>query len=118
MTTDELAHAMLAMIREGRFADAQEQLWSDAIVSIEPLDSPMAHLSGRSAVMQKMEWWSANHEVHGVEVDGPYVHGTQFALRMTLDVTPRDGTRMRNTEIVLYSTADGIVTEERYFYGQ
>lgn len=117
MTTHEIAHAMAAYIREGRFGEAQTKFWSDDISAVEPIDGPMAHLKGRESVMQKMHWWIANHEVHGVTVDDPYVNGDQFALRMTLDVTPKDGTRTQNTEVVLYTTADGKVIEERYFYG-
>lgn len=58
-----------------------------------------------------------NHEVHGFTAEGPFVHGDQFALRFTLDVTRKaDGVREAMTEIGLYTVANGAIIEERFFY--
>jgi predicted ester cyclase len=54
--------------------------------------------------------------VHGLQSDGPYVHGDTFLIRMSIDVTPKGGTRMQMSEVVAYKVADGKVVEERYFY--
>jgi predicted ester cyclase len=49
------------------------------------------------------------------------VHGDQFAVRFTMDVTPKTGDtagqRMQMTEIGLYTVQGGKITEERFFFG-
>ncbi len=116
MTTLELANAVAELCREGRFGEAQDKYWSDSIVAIEAMDGPMARLEGRAAVQPKLDWWSANHEVHGITVEGPFVCHDEFALIMDMDVTPKDQARMKMREFVTYKTADGKIIEERYFY--
>ena len=115
MTVREIAEAFTAALREGR--GEEQRFWSDAVVSLEAMDGPMARCEGRAAVEAKTEWWMANHEVHGFTAEGPFVHGNQFALRFTIDVTSRaDGVRTAMTEVGLYTVADGAIIEERFFY--
>ena len=117
MTVTELAKAFTALCAEGKFEEAGHAYWSDAIVSLEPMDGPGARAEGRAAVDAKGQWWYSNHEVHGVKVEGPYVHGDQFTVRFTMDVTPKDGARMQMDEHGLYTVQDGKIVEERFFYG-
>ncbi len=117
MTVTELAKAFTALCAAGKFEEAGHTFWSDAIVSIEPMDGPAARSSGRAAVDAKGVWWYSNHEVHGVKVEGPYVHGDQFTVRFTMDVTPKGGARMSMDEHGLYTVRDGKIVEERFFYG-
>ena len=66
---------------------------------------------------QKGEWWAANHEVHGGSAEGPFVHGDQFAIYLTMDITPKEtGERMTMKEVCLYTVKDGKIVEERFFY--
>jgi ketosteroid isomerase-like protein len=117
MTTHELAKAFTALCISGEFEKAGLQHWSDDIVSVEAMDGPMARVAGRAAVDAKGAWWYANHEIHSVKVEGPYVNGDQFTVRFTMDVTPKDGTRMTMDEHALYTVRDGKIVEERFFYG-
>lgn len=115
MTPREVAHAFTADLRAGQ--GKEHRFWSDAVVSPEPMDGPMACCEGRAAVTAKGEWWMENHEVHGFTAEGPFVHGDQFALRFTLDVTRKaDGVPEAMTEIGLYTVANGAIIEERFFY--
>ena len=77
----------------------------------------MAEVKGRKGVEAKGAWWYANHEIHDVKVEGPYVHGDQFVVRFTMDVTPKDGKRMSMDEVGVYTVLDGKIVEERFFYG-
>jgi len=117
MSTQEIAQAFTALCAEGKFEEAGHAYWSNEIVSIEAMDGPMALVTGREAVDAKGAWWYANHEVHGVKVEGPYVNGNQFTVRFTMDVTPKDGQRMTFDEHGLYTVQDGKIVEERFFYG-
>ena len=72
------------------------------------------HVTG--AVKAPGVWWHANHEVHSVKVKGPCVHGQQFLLQFTMDVTPKGGARIQMDEMGLYSVQDGKIVEARFFY--
>ena len=117
MNPQELAQAFTDLCRKGQFEAAGHTYWSDDIVSREPMPGDMAELKGRAAVDAKGAWWYANHEIHSVKVEGPYVHGPQFVVRFTLDVTPKGGKRMSMDEVGLYTTQDGKIIEERFFFG-
>jgi predicted ester cyclase len=86
------------------------------------MEGPMARAEGLAALRGKGQWWYANHEIHGTSAEGPYVHGDQFAVRFSMDITPKTGEmagkRMQMTEVALYTVKDGKVSEERYFYGE
>ena len=117
MTSKELADAFTQLCKEGKFEEAGRRFWSDDIVSREPMEGDMAMIRGRAGVEKKGEWWYANHEIHKVDVGGPYVHGDQFVVRFTMDVTPKGGARMHMDEVGLYTVKNGKISEESFFMG-
>ncbi len=117
MTVQDLAQAFTALCAAGKFEEAGHTYWSDDIVSCEPMPGDMAKVTGRAAVDAKSVWWYANHEIHSVKVEGPYVHGSQFVLRFTMDVTPKGGARMSMDEMGLYAVQGDKIVEERFFFG-
>lgn len=117
MTPQELAKAFTDLCKQGQFEEAGRLYWSDDIVSMEPMPGDMAVLKGRTAVEAKGAWWYANHEIHSVKVEGPYVHGQQFVVRFTMDVTPKGGARQTWDEVGLYTLQGDKILEERFFSG-
>ena len=116
-TIAEIATDLVALCREGKFSESGEKYWADNVVSLEAAPGDMARVEGIAGVRGKGEWWEANHEVHGVTVEGPYVNGEQFAVRFKMDVTPKGGTRLMLDEVGVYTVAGGKIVEERFFYG-
>jgi ketosteroid isomerase-like protein len=112
----EIAEDFVAMCKAGQFDESGEKYWAEDVVSLEPMPGDMARIQGKAGVRAKGEWWAANHEVHDVLVEGPYVHGDQFAVRFKMDVTPKDGARMQLDEVGVYTVKDGKIVEERFFY--
>jgi limonene-1,2-epoxide hydrolase len=116
MSTAEIAQQFTAALKAGKFEEA-ERLWSDDIASYEAQEGHMREVRGRAAVHGKGEWWTANHDVHRFEADGPYVNGDFFVLRFKIDVTPKaTGKRMQMDEVGLYKVKDDKIVEERFFY--
>ena len=117
MTTLELAKDFTNILKNGDHEGAGAKYNADAIVSHEAMEGPMAVCRGKDAVKAKGEWWQANHEVHGGNVEGPYVNGDQFVVRFTMDVTPRaTGQRMTLDEVGIHTVRDGKIVEERFCY--
>jgi len=117
MTTQEIAADLVALCKQGRFEDSGEKYWADDVLSVEfGGDNPEAR--GKAAVRAKGEWFMNNHEIHGVEVEGPYVNGDQFVVRFKMDMTFK-GTGQRSSldEVGVYSLKDGKIAEERFFHG-
>jgi ketosteroid isomerase-like protein len=111
------AEAFTALLKEGKHIEAADAFNADDIVSYEDMDGPMAVCRGRDAVRAKSDWWYAAHEMHGGSSEGPYVHGDQFIVRFTIDVTERaTGKRTQMAEMGLYTVRDGKIAEERFFY--
>jgi ketosteroid isomerase-like protein len=117
MTVRDVAAAFAALCKAGDHQGAAAQFNAPDIVSLEDFEGPMARAEGAAAVQAKGEWWYGAHEVHEAVTEGPWVHGNQFTLRFTIDVTERaSGKRSRMDEIGLYTVRDGKVVEERFFY--
>jgi ketosteroid isomerase-like protein len=117
-TTAAIGTRFVELCYEGKFEEAGETYWAEDVVSLEPMDGPMARLQGKDAVRKKGEWWVANHEVHSAEVHGPYVNGDQFAAHFAIDVTEKAGGQRRQMkEVGLYTVKDGKIVEERFFFG-
>ncbi|HVN00144.1 MAG TPA: SnoaL-like domain-containing protein [Caulobacteraceae bacterium] len=115
MTTQDIAHDLVALCKQGKFAEAGEKYWADDVLSIEAMgDEAESH--GKVAARAKGEWWSNNHEVHDTQVEGPYVNGDEFTVRFVMDVTDKQShQRMKMDEIALYRLRDGKIAEERFF---
>ena len=119
MTTQDIANDLVALCREGKFAESGEKYWAPDVVSVEAggpegMD-PVSR--GIGAARGKGEWWANNHDVHTVEVEGPYVNGDQFVVRFKMDLTPKGGQRMTMDEMAVYTLKAGKIAEERFFYG-
>jgi hypothetical protein len=117
MTIKETAEAFTALLKAGEHEAAAAKFNADDIASHEAMDGPMAMCRGREAVKAKSDWWYANHLVHSVTTEGPFMNGSQFALRFDMDITTKEtGQRMQMAEIALYTVKDGKIAEERFFY--
>lgn len=118
MNTQEIATDLVALCKQGKFDEAGEKYWSDDVLSVEAMPGEMHEMRGKAAVRGKGEWWNSHNQIHGVEIEGPYVNGDQFVVHFTMDVTPNDsGQRMRMDEMGVYTVRDGKIAEERFFYG-
>jgi ketosteroid isomerase-like protein len=117
MSIEALAKDFTALLKEGKHDQAAAAYNADDIASYENMPGPMAVCRGKEAVQKKGEWWAANHEVHEVSADGPYLNGDQFAVRFYVDDTVKEtGERRKMHEIGLYTVRDGKIVEERFFY--
>ena len=116
MNTQEVAQDLVALCRKGQFGEAGEKYWADNVVSVEATGEN-AESRGKQAAREKGEWWSNHHDVHEVQVEGPYVNGDEFTVRFVMDITDKDsGQRTKMDEVALYRLQGGKIAEERFFY--
>ena len=117
--TITVANKLAGMCKEGRDADALEELFAPDAVSVEAAAMPNLpkEVTGLDGIRAKGKWWRDNHEVHDVKVDGPYPNGDRFALHLSYDVTQKfSGKRMKMDEVGLYTVKNGKIVREEFFY--
>lgn len=90
MTTKEIAEKLVTYCRQGKFEEAQVELYSKDAISIEPEDTPTApkETKGLAAIIEKgRRFSSAPETAHSIEVSDPMLSEGSFACMMKLDAT-------------------------------
>ena len=120
MTTQEVADQLVKLCSAGEFQEAIKTLYSDDILSVETWapEGRDREMKGLPAVLGKAQWFEANHEIHGMSVEGPLVAGSHFSVAFKMDATFKPENRRFNMdEIAIYKVADGKIVREEFFYG-
>jgi len=115
-TTHQVANKLVEMARKGQIAEIQQELFSDDVVSTEPMgDNPV--VKGKAGVIEKSKQFDANvEEVHGSEVSDPLVMGNWFSITWSFDATMKGRGRQKMEEICVYEVKGGKIVSERFFY--
>lgn len=119
MTVEVVAKAYVSLCRQGKFEEAIERFFSVDHVRVESMDmvEPPVEVRGIDAVRENMQGSDDGGEVHGFEVDGPYVGHDRFAVRFAIDMTFKTtGMRTTITKMDLYTVKDGKIVRDEVFY--
>jgi hypothetical protein len=117
MNTQEIAHRLVALCREGKWTAAQQELFADDAVSIEPYATPAfaKETKGLAAIIEKGRKFNAMIEkLHALTVSDPVVASQSFACTMSMDVTMKGQGRMQMSETCLYIVKDGKIVSEQF----
>lgn len=112
----EVGKSLVALVRGGRGDEVEKKWWSAAVVSVEGMGVSM-EWAGHASAREKNATWEADHVVHGIEVEGPFVGASGFAVRFKIDVETKS-TRQRETmeEVGVYTVKDGKIVREEFMY--
>ena len=117
MKTQEVANKLVQLCREGKHAEAIEELYADHVVSKEPKGSPMELTEGKEAVKNKtLQWEESVQEIHSSSCSDPIVADNHFAIVMDIDATYKEHGRMPMSEICVYEVQDGKIVADEFFY--
>ncbi|PWT75934.1 MAG: hypothetical protein C5B59_07740 [Bacteroidetes bacterium] len=118
MTTQEVADRLYQLFEEGKWDEAQDELFSQDAKSIEPPNSPGLHsVEGLDNIKKKGEMFqSMVEEMHGGWNSKPIVAGNYIAFSMGMDCTMKGAGRMKMDEIALYEVKDGKIVREQFFF--
>jgi len=117
MTTHEIASRLVELCRQGKIAEAQEELYSDSIISLEPMGAPMQNVEGKANVIAKgHHFQSMIEEFHGSTISEPVVADDHFSLSWMMDCTLKGMGRQAMNEICVYKVEDGKIASEQFFY--
>jgi ketosteroid isomerase-like protein len=112
----EIATQVFALLRDGKYREVEDGWLAPGIVSVEGAGASMAW-TGKKAVLAKYRGWEADHDIHTMDVAGPWVGATGFAVKFTGDVTQKStGQRLHLEEIAVYTVKDGKITREEFHF--
>lgn len=117
----ELANQLVAWCRADNTQACLDNLYAPDAVSVEAMAMPgeqSREAVGLDAIRAKHDWWNNTMEVHGGNVDGPFLHGEDlFGVIFEMDVTNRQtGERAQMKELGIYTVKDGKIVREEFFY--
>jgi len=118
MATKEIANRLAELCRQGKWEEAQKELFSDDAVSIEPHASPGfdKETKGLNAIIEKgHKFQSMTETLHRVDISEPIVSGNTIAFKLVMDVTMRGKPRETWEEICVYQVKDGKIISEQFF---
>ena len=120
MTTQNVADQLVKLVREGRNDQAIEQLYSDAIVSVERGGFPHRLTEGKAAVIEKgIEFSNMLETVHSSEVSDPLVADKFFTITMKMNATVKGAPHpMDMEEVCLYQVEEGKIIREEFFFSE
>ncbi|MES1214444.1 MAG: nuclear transport factor 2 family protein [Bacteroidota bacterium] len=118
MTIQEIAKSLVGHCRVGNYTAAQEELYSDDAVSIEPDHAQgLKTVKGREGIIAKgKQFQSQVEEVHGGSVSDPLIAGNHFTVALVIDATMKGMGRSTMEELCVYEVKDGKIVKEQFFY--
>jgi hypothetical protein len=117
MTTKEIADRLVTLCGQGNIMEAQLELYSAEIESIEPAHAPVRSAKGIEEVTKKGKAFADMIEAHhGGKISKPIVEGNFFSIGWQMDVTMKGKGRVNMEEICVYQVKDGKIVREEFFF--
>ena len=104
---DELNRAIF----EGKALEAFEKLYDEKVVMQENTDEPFVGKAGQllTKIIEAMEF-------HGGSLIGTAVNGDRSYAEVEFDVTFKNGTRVKMTQVASRQWKNGKILHERFYY--
>jgi hypothetical protein len=118
MSTNEIANRLVELCRQGKWEQAQKELFANDAVSIEPHASPAfeKETKGLNAIVEKGKKFDAMTEkLHGVDVSEPLVAGNSIAFKLIMEITMKERPKESWEEICVYQVKNGKIISEQFF---
>lgn len=118
MTTKEIADKLISYCRNAEWEKAQQELYADNAVSIEPYETPdfPRETKSKAAIIEKgKKFTGMTVEMHSIEITEPLIAESAFAFRMEMDITTKTHGRSKMPELCVYEVKDGKIVSEQFF---
>jgi len=118
MNPNEIAQRLAELCRQGKWEQAQKELFSDDAVSIEPHASPAfeKETKGLKGILEKGDKFaSMTQELHKVDISEPIIADHAIAFKLKMDITMKERPKETWEEICVYQVKDGKIVSEQFF---
>ena len=120
MSIESVAHRLIQLCREGKFSQAQEELYAPNArsVEIEAMSTgPLGNANGLAAIREKTrQFENSVIEIHSLTVSEPLFAAPYFTLTMSFDATYKELGRRAVNEICVYQVVSDKIVSEQFFY--
>lgn len=113
MSTSTVAGRLIELCKEGKFLDAQHELYDADIVSIDPDGSKTVGSANMNA--KEQEFLSKIEKFHSIGWSEPLIAGSYFTVILKLDIEFKNIGRKSNEEVCVYQVRNGKVVFEQFF---
>jgi len=117
-TTQDVAHRLVELCRQGKVLEAQEELFADNVTSVSPdMKGGTETTVGKEANIEKGKQFAAMIEqLHSAHISGPVVAGKWASISWSMDVTMSGRGRSQMDEICVYKIEEGKIVSEQFFF--
>jgi len=118
MSTSEIATRLIGLCRQGKWEEAQRELFSGDAVSIEPHSGPNfeKETRGLDAIIAKGHKFDDMVEkMHRIEVSEPLIAVNAIAFKLIMEITMKGQPKATWEELCVYQTKDGKIISEQFF---
>lgn len=118
MTVEQIASRLAEYCRNEEFTRAQQELYAEDAVSIEPFETPgfEKETRGLEALKEKDRKFSSMIESrYGTTVSEPIIAGNVFSFVLSMDLKMKGKDREKFTELCVYHVKDGKIVSEQFF---
>ncbi len=117
LDVQKIANKLVNLLREKKFLEAQEQLFSINAINQEPEKFKERSVSGLKAMIKKEKQFLSNiKQWNRFEVSDPLVSKNHFSIRMLTDVILINDQNVSIDEIIVYKVVDEKIVKEQFFY--
>jgi hypothetical protein len=114
---NELANQLVMMLREKKFVEAQEQLFSFDAIAQEPEKFKERSVKGKeNIILKEKRFLKGIKEWIRFDVSNPIVSQHHFSIRMYTEVELINNQKIVLDEIIVYEVLDGLIVKEQFFY--
>lgn len=117
MTTAQVADRLVSLCREGKFEEAQIELYADDALSTEPEGGALETVTSKQAVIESGRKFRASLDaVHALTISGPIISGPVFAVTFALDADFKGSGRGLFEEVCASKVENGKIVKASYLY--
>ena len=116
MNTQDVANKVVELTRKQAWHDALD-LYDDNVVSVEAsgMGGGSPETRGKEGVRGKVDWWVNSMDVHGFDVQGPFVAHDRFVVQYDADVSDKKTKQRRKmSEVGVYTVKNGKIVREEF----
>lgn len=116
MSTEKVASRFYDLMQKHDYKQIYHDLYSPEATSEEPPGSDWQKAKGMKEIEEKGKKWNEMVEsMHGGSCEKPVVAGDYFAVRMSMDFTPKGGERKKMNELGVYHVKNDKIVSEQFF---
>jgi hypothetical protein len=113
MSTSAVAGRLIELCKEGKFLEAQHELYDKDIVSIDPDGSKTVGASNMNA--KEVEFLSKVDKFRSISWSDPLIAGSYFTVILELEIEFKKIGYKRIEEVCVYQVRNGKIVFEQFF---